>query len=165
MEVVIGKLASPLLEQRTIAGRALGELVRKLGARALLVPADVGRGEPSPGADEAGRAQSRRRCGPKATGPLGRETHGGAQAQRRTARPVDSEPGAEKSPGGLCFKARTGSASKPGRAVPAIGDRILPEILPLLKDGLQSPNLERREGVCIGVSEVRMPLERRSSTL
>ncbi len=89
---------------------------------------------------------------------MGRDTHGGPRAQGRTARPVDSEPGAEK-------KARAGSASKPGRAVPAIGDRILPEILPLLKDGLQSPNLERREGVCIGVSEVRMPLERRSSTL
>ncbi len=41
MEVVIGKLASPLLEQRTIAGRALGELVRKLGARALLDPAQM----------------------------------------------------------------------------------------------------------------------------
>ena len=41
MEVVIGKLASPLLEQRTIAGRALGELVRKLGARALMVPAQM----------------------------------------------------------------------------------------------------------------------------
>ena len=87
---------------------------------------------------------------------MGRETHAGPQAQGRTARPVDSEPGAEKSPG--------------GPSLPAIGDRILPEILPLLKDGLQSPNLERREGVCIGVSEVsekapRVPLEYPVSTL
>lgn len=35
-----------------------------------------------------------------------------------------------------------------------MGERVLPEILPILGVGLDSPDSDKRQGVCIGLSEI-----------
>ncbi|XP_073291108.1 protein ILITYHIA [Primulina huaijiensis] len=41
-----------------------------------------------------------------------------------------------------------------GELVRKLGDRVLPLIVPILSQGLDDPNPRRRQGVCIGLSEV-----------
>ncbi|XP_051119851.1 protein ILITYHIA [Andrographis paniculata] len=41
-----------------------------------------------------------------------------------------------------------------GELVRKLGDRVLPLIVPILSQGLKDPNPSRRQGVCIGLSEV-----------
>ncbi|XP_073041088.1 protein ILITYHIA [Primulina eburnea] len=41
-----------------------------------------------------------------------------------------------------------------GELVRKLGDRVLPLIVPILSQGLSDPNPSRRQGVCIGLSEV-----------
>lgn len=35
-----------------------------------------------------------------------------------------------------------------------LGERVLPEVIPTLERGLDSPSSETRQGVCLGLSEV-----------
>jgi len=35
-----------------------------------------------------------------------------------------------------------------------LGERILPEIIPILENGLNNPDGDKRQGVCIGLSEI-----------
>lgn len=35
-----------------------------------------------------------------------------------------------------------------------LGEKILPEIIPILEDGLRSDKSDERQGVCIGLSEI-----------
>uniref|UniRef100_R7WCR4 TOG domain-containing protein n=1 Tax=Aegilops tauschii TaxID=37682 RepID=R7WCR4_AEGTA len=41
-----------------------------------------------------------------------------------------------------------------GELVRKLGERVLPSIIPILSQGLKDPNASRRQGVCIGLSEV-----------
>lgn len=41
-----------------------------------------------------------------------------------------------------------------GDVVKKLGERVLPEILPILRAGLESDDADRRQGVCIGLSEI-----------
>lgn len=41
-----------------------------------------------------------------------------------------------------------------GDLVKKLGDRILPEIVPILEDGLKSNRADQRQGVCIGLGEI-----------
>ncbi|KAM0941961.1 putative armadillo-like helical, translational activator Gcn1, TOG domain-containing protein [Dioscorea sansibarensis] len=41
-----------------------------------------------------------------------------------------------------------------GELVRKLGERVLPSIIPILAKGLKDPNMSRRQGVCIGLSEV-----------
>jgi hypothetical protein len=41
-----------------------------------------------------------------------------------------------------------------GDLVRKLGEKILPEIIPILERGLESPRADEREGVCIGLSEI-----------
>ena len=38
--------------------------------------------------------------------------------------------------------------------VKKLGERVLPEIIPILKEGLESEAPEKRQGVCVGLSEI-----------
>ncbi len=46
------------------------------------------------------------------------------------------------------------AASTLGDIVRKLGERVLPEILPILERGLESEDSEHREGVCIGLAEI-----------
>lgn len=35
-----------------------------------------------------------------------------------------------------------------------LGEKILPEIIPILEEGLRSQKSDERQGVCIGLSEI-----------
>ena len=35
-----------------------------------------------------------------------------------------------------------------------LGERVLPEIIPILEKGLDSEEADQRQGVCIGLSEI-----------
>lgn len=35
-----------------------------------------------------------------------------------------------------------------------LGERVLPEIIPILESGLESKESDQRQGVCIGLSEI-----------
>ncbi len=41
-----------------------------------------------------------------------------------------------------------------GDLVRKLGERVLPEIIPILEKGLDSPRSDQRQGVCIGLSEI-----------
>lgn len=41
-----------------------------------------------------------------------------------------------------------------GDLVRKLGERILPEIIPILENGLGNPDGDKRQGVCIGLSEI-----------
>lgn len=41
-----------------------------------------------------------------------------------------------------------------GDLVRKLGEKILPEIIPILEEGLRSPKSDERQGVCIGLSEI-----------
>ena len=41
-----------------------------------------------------------------------------------------------------------------GDLVKKLGERVLPEIIPILKEGLESESPEKRQGVCVGLSEI-----------
>lgn len=41
-----------------------------------------------------------------------------------------------------------------GDLVRKLGERVLPEIIPMLEKGLRSDSFQEREGVCIGLSEI-----------
>src|SRR5699024_7334258 len=41
-----------------------------------------------------------------------------------------------------------------GDLVRKLGERVLPEIIPILEEGLQSEHADQRQGVCIGLSEI-----------
>jgi len=41
-----------------------------------------------------------------------------------------------------------------GDLVRKLGERVLPEIIPILEKGLDSPDSDQRQGVCIGLSEI-----------
>ena len=41
-----------------------------------------------------------------------------------------------------------------GDLVRKLGERVLPEIIPILEKGLDSPHSDERQGVCIGLSEI-----------
>lgn len=41
-----------------------------------------------------------------------------------------------------------------GDLVRKLGERVLPEIIPILEKGLDSPQSDERQGVCIGLSEI-----------
>ena len=41
-----------------------------------------------------------------------------------------------------------------GDLVKKLGERVLPEIIPILEEGLQSDVPEKRQGVCVGLSEI-----------
>lgn len=52
---------------------------------------------------------------------------------------------------GLC---RQIAARTLGDLVRKLGEKILPEIIPILEEGLRSPKSDERQGVCIGLSEI-----------
>jgi hypothetical protein len=41
-----------------------------------------------------------------------------------------------------------------GDLVRKLGERVLPEIIPILEKGLDSQQSDQRQGVCIGLSEI-----------
>lgn len=41
-----------------------------------------------------------------------------------------------------------------GELVRKLGDRVLPELMPVLEEGLESTVMETRQGVCVGLSEI-----------
>ena len=41
-----------------------------------------------------------------------------------------------------------------GDLVKKLGERVLPEIIPILEKGLESEHSEKRQGVCVGLSEI-----------
>uniref|UniRef100_G1SPJ5 Stalled ribosome sensor GCN1 n=2 Tax=Oryctolagus cuniculus TaxID=9986 RepID=G1SPJ5_RABIT len=53
-----------------------------------------------------------------------------------------------------CADKRTIAARTLGDLVRKLGEKILPEIIPILEDGLRSPKSDERQGVCIGLSEI-----------
>lgn len=58
---------------------------------------------------------------------------------------------------GVCpnlSSARQIAARTLGDLVRKLGEKILPEIIPILEEGLRSPKSDERQGVCIGLSEI-----------
>ena len=41
-----------------------------------------------------------------------------------------------------------------GDVVRKLGEKVLPEIIPILEEGLKSERSDQRQGVCIGLSEI-----------
>ena len=41
-----------------------------------------------------------------------------------------------------------------GDLVRKLGERVLPEIIPILEKGLESEDCDKRQGVCVGLSEI-----------
>jgi hypothetical protein len=41
-----------------------------------------------------------------------------------------------------------------GDIVRKLGEKVLPEIIPILERGLDSDDTDKRQGVCIGLSEI-----------
>ncbi|XP_058803320.1 stalled ribosome sensor GCN1 isoform X2 [Phymastichus coffea] len=52
------------------------------------------------------------------------------------------------------FDKRQVAARTLGDLVRKLGERVLPEIIPILERGLQSEHADQRQGVCIGLSEI-----------
>lgn len=57
---------------------------------------------------------------------------------------------------GLCFPSvlLQIAARTLGDLVRKLGEKILPEIIPILEEGLRSDKSDERQGVCIGLSEI-----------
>lgn len=53
----------------------------------------------------------------------------------------------------MCFWGQV-AARTLGDLVRKLGEKILPEIIPILEDGLRSDKSDERQGVCIGLSEI-----------
>ncbi|XP_060926868.1 stalled ribosome sensor GCN1 [Limanda limanda] len=53
-----------------------------------------------------------------------------------------------------CSDKRTIAARTLGDLVRKLGEKILPEIIPILEEGLRSDKSDERQGVCIGLSEI-----------
>uniref|UniRef100_A0A8C4T4N2 GCN1 activator of EIF2AK4 n=1 Tax=Erpetoichthys calabaricus TaxID=27687 RepID=A0A8C4T4N2_ERPCA len=53
-----------------------------------------------------------------------------------------------------CADKRTIAARTLGDLVRKLGEKILPEIIPILEEGLRSDKSDERQGVCIGLSEI-----------
>ncbi|KAK2523012.1 Gcn1 [Columba guinea] len=53
-----------------------------------------------------------------------------------------------------CADKRTVAARTLGDLVRKLGEKILPEIIPILEEGLRSDKSDERQGVCIGLSEI-----------
>uniref|UniRef100_A0A671S5N2 EIF-2-alpha kinase activator GCN1-like n=1 Tax=Sinocyclocheilus anshuiensis TaxID=1608454 RepID=A0A671S5N2_9TELE len=53
-----------------------------------------------------------------------------------------------------CPDKRTIAARTLGDLVKKLGEKILPEIIPILEEGLRSDKSDERQGVCIGLSEI-----------
>uniref|UniRef100_A0A2R8ZXP2 Stalled ribosome sensor GCN1 n=1 Tax=Pan paniscus TaxID=9597 RepID=A0A2R8ZXP2_PANPA len=53
-----------------------------------------------------------------------------------------------------CADKRTIAARTLGDLVRKLGEKILPEIIPILEEGLRSQKSDERQGVCIGLSEI-----------
>ncbi|XP_019394778.1 PREDICTED: eIF-2-alpha kinase activator GCN1 isoform X1 [Crocodylus porosus] len=53
-----------------------------------------------------------------------------------------------------CADKRSIAARTLGDLVRKLGEKILPEIIPILEEGLRSEKSDEREGVCIGLSEI-----------
>ncbi|XP_066545283.1 stalled ribosome sensor GCN1 isoform X2 [Amia ocellicauda] len=53
-----------------------------------------------------------------------------------------------------CSDKRTIAARTLGDLVRKLGEKILPEIIPILEEGLRSEHSDQRQGVCIGLSEI-----------
>uniref|UniRef100_A0A8D0LAP4 GCN1 activator of EIF2AK4 n=1 Tax=Sphenodon punctatus TaxID=8508 RepID=A0A8D0LAP4_SPHPU len=53
-----------------------------------------------------------------------------------------------------CADKRTIAARTLGDLVRKLGEKILPEIIPILEEGLRSEKSDERQGVCIGLSEI-----------
>lgn len=51
----------------------------------------------------------------------------------------------------LCFQI---AARTLGDLVKKLGEKILPEIIPILEEGLRSDKSDERQGVCIGLCEI-----------
>jgi len=47
-----------------------------------------------------------------------------------------------------------------GDLVKKLGERVLPEIIPILEDGLATGAPEKRQGVCVGLSEIMVATSR-----
>lgn len=47
-----------------------------------------------------------------------------------------------------------------GDLVRKLGERVLPEIVPILEQGLDSPLPDQRQGVCVGLSEILVSTSR-----
>ena len=47
-----------------------------------------------------------------------------------------------------------------GDLVKKLGERVLPEIIPILEEGLKSDMPEKRQGVCVGLSEIMFSTSR-----
>ena len=41
-----------------------------------------------------------------------------------------------------------------GDLVRKLGERVLPDLIPMLEEGLHSTDMQERQGVCIGLSEI-----------
>lgn len=54
----------------------------------------------------------------------------------------------------LCGRGFQIAARTLGDLVRKLGEKILPEIIPILEEGLRSDKSDERQGVCIGLSEI-----------
>ena len=52
------------------------------------------------------------------------------------------------------FDKRQVASKTLGELVPKLGDKILPEIIPILESGLKSNSTDTKQGVCLGLSEI-----------
>lgn len=54
----------------------------------------------------------------------------------------------------MCGRGFQIAARTLGDLVRKLGEKILPEIIPILEEGLRSDKSDERQGVCIGLSEI-----------
>lgn len=54
----------------------------------------------------------------------------------------------------MCLVVMQVAARTLGDLVRKLGERVLPEIIPILEKGLDSDEPDQRQGVCIGLSEI-----------
>ena len=53
-----------------------------------------------------------------------------------------------------CAVVRQVAARTLGDIVRKLGEKVLPELIPILERGLDSDDSDRRQGVCVGLSEI-----------